>query len=173
LSLPVFIVAPNSAGTSRRSLPEPTGSLSVTAVVPGTEAGAMFSLHSTVIVSPTSSRPLVGPLEPLRNAIGTGPALSWGARAENDAWLPAASWISLSAASATVKVSTDVSCTPAPSVMTSVAVEPDVDTDASVPSEGTLASVHPSVHGAGHVARGSPNCTVTRSTRPSWSTSSI
>src|SRR5215208_4766536 len=151
--------------TFNMSLPGPAGSLNDTVAVVGTVEDAMFSLHSTVIVSPTSRSPLVGPPVPLRKATGTGPALSWGAVGPNDGWFPAASWIALGFVSATVKTSTAVFWTPDPSAIVRIARDPDVVTERSEPPEGTFARIQPAVHGETHVASVSLNCTVTWSTR--------
>ena len=76
-------------------------------------------------------------------ATRTGLAPSAGPVAANEERLPAASRIPVAlVARATVKEPTAVSGAPAPSVIVSVATADETETEASVPPEGTFASVH-------------------------------
>src|ERR671936_750418 len=105
----------------------------------------MASLKVTSNVSPASSWPVRVPVTaPAWGAIDTttGPAPSDGEVAANDDWLPAASRMPLAlAASATVNDPTAVLAAAPPSFSVRVAWLPDTLTDASVPPEGTFASV--------------------------------
>src|SRR5256885_863896 len=95
----------------------------------------------------------------------TGPALSAGAVAANEGGFPAASRMPLAlVARATVKLPTAVSTAPAPSAMVSVATDPLVDTEPSVPPDGTLESAHGA--DAVEAARVSENVALTWSTFP-------
>ena len=81
-------------------------------------------------------------------------AWSTGAVEAIEDWLPAASWMPVAlTARTTRKVPTAVFWAPAPSAMTSVAVAPEVETEESVPAEGTFVSVQGGVGGGGERLR--------------------
>ena len=92
-------------------------------------------------------------------------AWSTGAVEAIEDWLPAASWMPVAlTARTTRKVPTAVFWAPAPSAMTSVAVAPEVETEESVPDEGTFVSVQGAV--SVEAASVSEKVACTRSTLP-------
>ena len=131
------------------------------------------SLNVTVTVSPVSALPPVPPaLFAEAIEVGTGPAPSAGALGAELA-LPAASRIPFPfAASPIVNEPTAVSFAPLPSFKFRVAVDPETVTDASVPPDGTLLSVH-GLMPAVYESSDESNVAVTSSTLPLWSVSSI
>src|SRR5207237_6934218 len=105
--------------------------------VEGPHVGTIGSENVRSRLSPCSAFPSMPPLS-LREA-NTGPAAS-------DGGLGGKALAFAQPAKATVKAPTAVSRAPGPSVMVSVAVDPEIDTPERAPPEGTLASVQPVVH---------------------------
>src|SRR2546430_14135501 len=99
-------------------------------VVEGPQVGLRGSENRRSRVSPGSGLPSTPP--PSLIETNTGPAASEGARGPKAAAL-------VQPAKATVKLPTEVSWAPAPSVMASVAVGPGILTPGSAPPAGTMA----------------------------------
>lgn len=127
---------------------------------------AMGSLKVTASASPSSMRPGVPPAWLVEATLtGTGGALSAGAVGPKPEALQPPLGVK-----ATVKVPTDVSGSPAPSVRFKVARVPPAATAPSDPPEGAPASVQPVWHPAPSVPE---KLATTWSTLPLWSLSYI
>src|SRR5690242_8902759 len=145
--------------------------LSVSTTLEDAAMPVTFSLKVSVMVSVASNLPSLVPFVSL-TAVITGLALSAGAWAANELWLPAESRTPEAlAASATRKEPTEVSAALAPSAIVSVAVAPLEDTEDSDPPLGTAVSVHGAVAVVPEML--SENVALTWSILPSLSLSNI